>query len=168
MKTWWIAMPAAALALTALQATAQRAVILVRHAELQGQAMSQPADTPLSDEGRARATRLAELLQPAGITAVYATEYVRTRATASPLAERQGVAVTVVNKSESSTLAERLRREHPDGTVLVVAHSDTLPTLVSAYGHGADAGRVEKMDHGQVFVLSPAAAGPATLVRLRY
>lgn len=167
MKTSAIAL-AALLAAATSQAMAQRAVILVRHAELQGQNMAQPADTPLSDEGQARAKRLAEMLQPAGVTAVYASEFVRTRATAGPAAERQGVAVTVVNKSESATLAERLKREHPDGTVLVVAHSDTLPTLVAAYGHTPDAGRVGSTDYGQIFVLTPTAGAPATLVRLRY
>jgi broad specificity phosphatase PhoE len=168
MKTFRMALAALALAGVAGGAAAQRTVILVRHAELQGQAMAQPAQTPLSDEGHARAQRLAEMLQPAGVTAVYATEFARTRSTAGPLAERQGLTVNVVGKAESGALAERLRREHPDGTVLVVAHSDTLPTLVSAYGHAPDAGRVGSTDYGQVFVLTPNGSGPATLVRLKY
>lgn len=167
MRTPRIAL-AALLALAASQALAQRAVILVRHAELQGQNMAQPAETPLSDEGTARAKRLAEMLQPAGVTAVYATDFLRTRATAGPAAEARGVAVTVVNKSESATLPERLKRDHPDGTVLIVAHSDTLPGLVAAYGHPADAGRVGSTDYGQIFVLTPQPNGSATLVRFKY
>jgi broad specificity phosphatase PhoE len=156
------------LAGTCIHAAAQRNVILVRHAELQGQLMAQPADTPLSEDGQARARRLAEMLQPAGITAVYASEFMRSRATAAPLAERLGLAVTVVPKAESATLAERLRREQAAGTVLVVAHSDTLPLLMSGYGLAPEAGRVGSTDYGQVFLLTPAATGPATLLRLQY
>jgi broad specificity phosphatase PhoE len=152
----------------AFPAAAQRAVVLVRHAELQGQVMAQPAHTPLSDVGQLRAQRLADLLQPSGVTAVYATEFVRTRDTAAPLAERQGLPVTVVAKAESAALVERIRKDHPDGTVLVVAHSDTLPTLVAAFGRSADEGRVAASDYGQVFVLAPQPSGPATLVRLKY
>lgn len=157
-----------ALLFLATQAAAQRVVVLVRHAELQGQTMAQPAQTPLSDVGQLRAKRLAELLQPSGVTAVYATEFVRTRDTAAPLAEQQGLPVTVVAKAESASLIERIRREQPDGTVLVVAHSDTLPMLVAALGRGADEGRIGANDYGQVFVLSPQPAGPATLLRLKY
>lgn len=168
MKTNRLWPLAAALLLAAVQAHAQRAVIVVRHAELQGQTMAQPAQTPLSDEGLARAQRLADLLQPTGITAVYATEFVRTRSTAAPLAEQQGLPVTVVSKADSPMLVERLRREHPEGTVLVVAHSDTLPALVAGYGRGADEGRIASADYGQIFVLTPAASGPAALLRLKY
>lgn len=151
-----------------LSATAQRTVVLVRHAELQGQVMAQPAQTPLSDAGQLRARRLAELLQPSGVTAVYATEFVRTRDTAAPLAEQQGLPVTVVAKAESAALIERIRKDHPDGTVLVVAHSDTLPTLVAAFGRSAEEGRVGATDYGQVFVLTPQSSGPAALVRMKY
>ena len=157
-----------ALMFLAAPAAAQRTVVLVRHAELQGQTMAQPAQTPLSDAGQLRAQRLAELLQPSGVTAVYATEFVRTRDTAAPLAQQQGLAVTVVAKAESATLVERIRREQPEGTVLVVAHSDTLPALVAAFGRGADEGRVSATDYGQIFVLTPAPSGPATLVRMKY
>jgi broad specificity phosphatase PhoE len=164
----WKPAVATALACVSLNAAAQRTVILVRHAELEGQKMAQSAETPLSPEGRTRAARLAEMLQPAGLTAVYASDFVRTRATAEPAAQQQGLTVTVVPKSESASLVPRIREAHPDGTVLVVAHSDTLPTLLAAFGRTAEEGRVGSTDHGQLFILTPVASGPASLVRLRY
>src|SRR5437879_13236314 len=59
-------------------ANAQQAVILVRHAELQGAAMAEPKYVPLSEAGEARAKRLASILKDAGIGAIYVTDFVRT------------------------------------------------------------------------------------------
>jgi broad specificity phosphatase PhoE len=154
MKTMFRFAAFAAAACCTVQAHAQRTVLLVRHAELQGQVMAQPAETPLSDTGEARAARLAQMLKPAGITAIYTTEFVRTRKTAEPLARELKLETTVVAKAESATLVERLKREQPEGTVLVVAHSDTLPALLKALGHGGEV-KIESTDYGNLFVWTP-------------
>jgi broad specificity phosphatase PhoE len=154
MKTIFRFAAFAAAACCAMQAHAQRTVLLVRHAELQGQVMAQPAETPLSESGEARAQRLAQMLKPAGITAIYTTEFVRTRKTAEPLARELKLDATVVAKAESATLVERLKREQPEGTVLVVGHSDTLPMLLKALGNTGEV-KIESADYGNVFIWTP-------------
>ena len=64
----------------AASVTAQPPVIfLVRHAERAATSGHVPSDTGLSPAGRKRADALARVLQDAQITAVYTTEYKRTR-----------------------------------------------------------------------------------------
>ena len=71
-----------ALPLFALPLAAQPTVIVVRHAEaLTGD------DPGLSEAGTARANALAKSLKDAGITAIYVTQYARTRDTASRSAD---------------------------------------------------------------------------------
>ena len=57
--------------------------VLVRHAE---KATDDPKDPSLSDVGRARAARLLVSFDGVPVTAVYATGYRRTQATAQPTA----------------------------------------------------------------------------------
>jgi broad specificity phosphatase PhoE len=163
MKAW---VPFVAVAATCVvsAAQAQHAVVLVRHAELQGQTMAQPAETPLSETGEARAQRLAQMLKGTGITAIYVTEFTRTRKTAEPLARELKLDATVVPKAESATLVERLKREQPEGTVLVVGHSDTLPALLKGLGHAGEV-KIESADYGNVFIWTPGNGGKPLAMR---
>src|SRR5688500_9156051 len=68
-------------------------VFLVRHAE---KAAEPREDPPLTDVGRARADALARALGDSGVKAIYTSQYVRTRATAEPLAARLGLTPVVL------------------------------------------------------------------------
>lgn len=105
---------------------------LVRHAE---KAADPAGDPELSDAGRARAQRLAVLLQDAPPTAIYSTDYARTRQTAAPTAARYGRDVAIYDaRRPVAGFAEELRRRHVDGgdVVLVVGHSNTVSSIASA------------------------------------
>src|SRR5437899_2869495 len=60
-------------------------VVLVRHAE---KAAAPPDDPLLSDSGKRRAQALDAVLASAPVTALYASEAVRTQLTLKPLADR--------------------------------------------------------------------------------
>jgi len=151
------------LAATVTSAAAQRAVILVRHAEK----IDSSKDPSLSETGQARARSLAVLLARAEVAAVYASEYQRTRQTAEPLAAALNLPVQSFPAADSAGLAERLRTLHSDDVVLVVGHSDTLPDLMKLLGHPA-VETIEDDDFGSVFVLVPRSGQPPLVVRLRY
>lgn len=89
-----------------LPASAQRAVVLVRHAELLGGQMASPESTPLSPQGEERARRLSELLGKAGVTAIYASDFARTQLTAAPLSKDTNITPMIVNKADSASLVE--------------------------------------------------------------
>jgi broad specificity phosphatase PhoE len=148
-------------------ATAQQAVILVRHAEIPGAPMAEPKNLPLSEAGAARARRLAGVLKDAGVGAVYVTDFVRTMETAAPIARELNKEPTVLPKGDPKELVERLRKDHASQTVLLVGHSDTLPGLIKALGHPTDI-RLEPQDFGNIFVVTPKGDGAVSLLRLRY
>ncbi len=76
----WLPLFVAGTFALASAALAQPPVIfLVRHAERAAISGHVPSDTGLSSEGRARAEALAQALKDAQITAIYTTEYKRTK-----------------------------------------------------------------------------------------
>jgi phosphohistidine phosphatase SixA len=127
-------------------------VVLVRHAE-----KGDGENPGLTAEGAARAEALAEVVAEAGVVAVYATEWCRTALTAEPAAARLGLELRIQDNgrpgdqlagcglarptarldaaiSTVEALASHVLAAHPDGAVLIVGHSDTVPALVAALG----------------------------------
>lgn len=143
-------------------AAAQEAVYLVRHAE-QVSGAENPGLTPA---GRQRARALAAFLRDAGITAVYSSNAIRTVQTATPTAESIGSAVRQVPREQTGALVERIRREQPDGRVLVVGHSETLPKILAAFG-APSAVAIDKSDYDNLFTLVPRSNGTPLVMRQR-
>ncbi len=149
---------------------AAQTVFVVRHAEKISE-----SDERLTDAGRERARRLAEMLGRAGIRAIYATDTERARDTATPLSEALKIPITTydVGKGmakrapDAAEFAQRLRREHPDGSVLVVGHSNTVPAILKALGVQDDI-TIANDQYDNLFIVVPGAASASTLVRLRY
>lgn len=108
-------------------------VIVVRHAE---KSTDDPKDPSLSEQGSARANKLAEVLRDAGVKAVYTTQYKRTQQTGLPTATQSGLQVVIRPatkenaKSYSSDLLKEIRNKHKGQTVLIVGHSNTVPEIV--------------------------------------
>ena len=167
MKSKCIASLYAAMLVFAGAASAQQTVILVRHAELQGAAMAEPKQLPLSEAGEARAKLLASVLRDAGIDAIYVTDFLRTNKTAEPLARALGKELIVLPKGDAQELVQRLAANHAGQTVLLVGHTDTIPGLVKALGHPADI-KIDAQDYGTIFVVTPRNGTAPALLRLRY
>ena len=146
-------------------AAAQSTVFLVRHAETAAAGAGE-RDPELSAAGRERAERLADLLKDAGITAVCATEFRRTQATATPTARMAGVEVTVVPGAAGSASVAAWLREPRAGAALVVGHSNTLPEILRALGVPTPAAIAES-EYDHLFVFVPGAPEPR-VIPLRY
>lgn len=144
-------------------AAAQQAVIVVRHAEK----VDDSRDAALSAAGEARAARLAGILGGAGVTAVFATEFQRTRRTVEPLASRLHLPVIVMPASDTAGLAARVRAEQPRGVVVVCGHSNTVPDVLRAFG-AVESIAIADAEYDNLFVLVPRGAGPPLVLRLRY
>lgn len=144
-------------------AFSQKAVILVRHAE-KADASRDPA---LSEDGKTRAEALAERLSEAGISAIYCSEYQRTRATAGPLAARLKIPIETCSAADTAGLVEKIRTAHAGDIVLVVGHSNTIPDLMKGFGHPAGE-KIADDDFGGIFILVPQSDRPPVVIRLRY
>ncbi|HEX7149879.1 MAG TPA: phosphoglycerate mutase family protein [Thermoanaerobaculia bacterium] len=130
-------------------------VIVVRHAEA---GTDDPKDPSLSEAGTARAAALQALAQNAGVKAVYVTQFRRTRDTAAPLAAALKIPVIVFDVDGASlasfgpALAKRIAEEHPNETVLVVGHSNTVPLIVKELA-GIDVPKIEHSEYSRVYVI---------------
>lgn len=148
-------------------AAAQPAVFLVRHAERMdagtAAAGMMAADPDLSDIGRARAEALADTLRDAGITAIYVTEWKRTKQTAEPLAARLGIEATVVPAKDTAALVSKIKAG--GGNALVIGHSNTLPEVLAAFGI-PDQVTIAEREYDHLFIV--ALSGRTKLIRLRY
>ena len=153
---------AAIVAAAPVAAYAQKAVIVVRHAER----LDQSDDTPISDAGQKRAEHLAEILRDAGVTVVYATEWQRTVQTAQPTADAVKAGITRYKSANVKELVATLRAKHASAVVLVVGHSDTVPGIVAAYGGPADI-KIAPTEFDNLFVITPRGK-TAQVVRLHY
>ena len=145
-------------------ATAQPPVIfLVRHAERAAISGHVPSDTGLSAAGRKRAEALARVLKDAQITAVYTTEYKRTRETAAPVAQSLGIQPEVIPGDDLRGLIAKLKAS--SGNVLVVGHSNTLPQIISALGVSSRV-TVAESDYDNLFLV--VLERPPRLIHLHY
>lgn len=156
---------AAALALCSLAAPAfaQKAIVVVRHAEK----ADSSTDPVLSALGTARAEALAKALASLEVKAVYVTQYRRTALTAAPLMKAAGLQPIQVHSDESAQLVERMKKEHPSDVVLTVGHSNSVPRILKLLGATENI-QLGENDYDNLFIVVPAASGPPTLLRLKY
>jgi broad specificity phosphatase PhoE len=101
----------------------------IRHAEKDRTNMDD-RDPKLKEEGLLRAAKWSLVLQHVKFDAVYSTDYNRTKQTAQPTAEKNGLELTMYDPSnlDGKAFLEANRGK----TVLVVGHSNTTPAFVNA------------------------------------
>lgn len=143
-----------------------RTIVLVRHAE---KAAEPKEDPSLTEEGAARAKRLADMLAKSGVTHVFASEYQRTQQTVALLSVSAGVNVQVVPARAPDALLSALD-SLPRGSVAVVAgHSNTVPLLVEKLTGGQSKLKIEDTEYDRLFVVTQWGSGrDARLLELRY
>ena len=107
----------------------QQVIYLTRHAEKQAQPKDDPA---LTVKGEARALYIAQLLSNKNIQQIFSTHYKRTRSTAKPLANRQGIAIEIYSPSHPDDMIKQVLNSKKN--TLIVGHSNTLNDLVIRFG----------------------------------
>jgi phosphohistidine phosphatase SixA len=142
---------------------------VVRHAERDA-----GVDPPLNDEGRARAERLADALEKAGVDEIIATEFIRTQETGEPLADRTDAPITVspvewTNWPDFGTeIASWQRaREVPGATYLMIGHSSGYNTALLE-GLGAPPSGTLAEKYQDMVILMRESDGSVRLSVLQY
>lgn len=138
-------------------------IFLVRHAEK----VDQSRDPDLSPEGKARARRLADILERAGLSALYATEYKRTQQTLAPLADKLGLKVQVIPASSEDELVSSILSENQSGSVAVCGHSDTVPELVRQLT-GEEVPAIGATEYDNLYIVRTRGLRSGFVLRLRY
>ncbi|MDX1408783.1 MAG: phosphoglycerate mutase family protein, partial [Saprospiraceae bacterium] len=108
-----------------------RVFYLLRHAE-KAENPADPSNPHLSVTGQVRAAQLAKLLEHEPLTAIYSSDYHRTRETVMLLAQQHGLEILSYDPRNLEAFADTLAAM--SGRVLIVGHSNTTPTLVGLLG----------------------------------
>ena len=124
------------------------AIFLVRHAEK----TTEKNDPGLTQAGKARALALANRLGGEGITYIHSSDYIRTRDTAEPLAEKLGLEVQIYDPRDLPAIADKLKST--PGRHLVVGHSNTTPPLVELLGGDGGKPIVEATEYDRLYVIT--------------
>ena len=139
--------------------------VLVRHAE---KADDGTRDPPLTAAGREQARKRHGALADAPLVAAYASDYRRTQQTAQPTADAHRLAVAGYDPARpAAEFAAQLLQRHPNGSVLVVGHSNTVPGLAAALCRCTVA-PLGDQDYDRLFRIGVDAQGHALLSEQRY
>lgn len=145
----------------------QTTVIVLRHAEKDLTSPEVDERVPLTQPGRDRALILAQVLERAGVTAIYVTHKLRTQQTAEHLALGSGITPTQINSADTDTLIDEVRSgRNRGGVIVVINHSENIPDIVSRLGGGAVTVGGNEFDN--LFVLTVHRRSGARLVKATY
>lgn len=105
-------------------------VILLRHAEKDLSEGADTANPELSAAGKLRAQKLVKVINKYQPDIIYSSNYIRTKATALPLAVKRRAMIFIYDPRNLNQIAEqilsgKLRR------ILVVGHNNTTPMLAN-------------------------------------
>ena len=156
MKTKWSTVFLSLMLLASPLMAADTMVIVVRHAE---KGSDDPKDPALSEQGQARANKLAAILKDAHVAAVYTTQYKRTRLTGLPSATQGGFSVDVRDatrengKTYTADLLKEIQKKHRGETVLIVGHSNTVPEIVK-HITGIEIAPIGEDEFGRMYIIT--------------
>jgi broad specificity phosphatase PhoE len=133
---------------------------LVRHAEKQ---VDKGSDPGLTDCGKQRASQLAKMLASVTLDAVYSTNTSRTIATAQPVANQLGLAITAYHGRALDELVSLLLKRQQNA--LIVGHSNTTAE-VAAKLLNTSLPTIEEHEYSLLYQLTLDTEKPATDSRL--
>lgn len=151
-------------ALFASDALAQRAVIVLRHAE---KASETDPDPELSLFGEDRGIALTRFLRGNRVDAIYVTELKRTQQTAAALARQRGLKPEVVPAGDVAGLLAKLKALPKEQVPVVIGHSNTIPQILAGLGVTK---KIEVKDHeySRIFVVYTGESGGAGLLEFHF
>lgn len=151
--------------------TVTTTVFLVRHAEK----IDDSRDPELTPAGKERARALAYVLSDVKLDAVYDTPFIRTRDTAKPTADSQGLEVETIHAlrlAEIKTFVEQALEKHKGGKILFVSHSNVVPGLIKIIkNEELTVARSEYMNdqsYDDLFVVSFETRDNVRILNLKY
>ena len=138
-------------------------VAMVRHAEKDDDAK----DPGLTEAGRKRAARLAQVFSKAKLDLLIASELRRTRETLEPLARGRKMEITAI--AESKQVVDALKALPPGSVALVCHHSYTIDEI--AKGLGVPASEIERVrldEYDNLLIVSYHAELEPRILNLSY
>lgn len=124
---------------------------LIRHAEKD---ITNPneRDPNLTKTGLSRAKKWSEVLKYVHFDAVYSTNFIRTKLTASPTAKANNIEITIYDPNTVNI--KTFKTKNKSKTVLIVGHSNSTPSFVNNL---LDKSKYEKIDesvYGNLYIVT--------------
>ena len=121
---------------------------LIRHAEKE---ISDNPDPDLTDVGIARAENWARIFKNVKFDAIYSTDYKRTKATVEPTAFNQNLKILWYHPSQIDI--KQFLKETEGKTVLIVGHSNTIPSFVNHLIGQNKYGDIEDSNNANLYIV---------------
>jgi broad specificity phosphatase PhoE len=126
-----------------------KTIYIVRHAEKQ----LVGNDPELAYVGGVRALKLSQILEKEDIKHVFSTDYIRTKSTAKPTAEKAGLSIEIYDPKNHDALVEELRKR--EGNILVVGHSNTVSQVANYFvGDGEKFADLTDLEYDFIYVVT--------------
>lgn len=113
-----------------LYAQKTKTFILLRHAEKATADGVMNTDPELSAAGKERATRLVKKVKKYKPKAIYSTNFIRTRSTVQPLAEKRKLQTQIYDHKKLPEFYQMIM-DSKDKKIVVVGHNVTVPALAN-------------------------------------
>ncbi len=138
-----------------------KTIYIVRHAEKQ----LVGNDPELAYVGSVRALKLSQILEKEDIKHVLSTDYIRTRNTVKPTAEKAGVEIEIYDPNNHDALVEELRKR--EGNILVVGHSNTVSQVANYFvGEGEKFADLTDLEYDFIYVVTLEKNGSSVVRKL--
>ena len=151
------------------ESQATTTMIFVRHAE---KAPGSAEDPTLSNAGRVRAAELARQMVDAdvvaGVDAIYSTPFKRTVETVQPVADALDLEINLYDPGDNEAVLATILKEHKGKIILVVGHSNTLPTLIADLGASKLVPPIAEMEYDNIYIVAIPWFGKTKTIRMRY
>ena len=138
--------------------------ILVRHAETAGGG----SNPNLSNAGKDRAAELSRIMENVPLTAIFSTNYNRTKQTANPVADSKNLPIEKYAPARLESLADQILSEHKNEVVLVCGHSNTTPQLVNLLIGSDSFPDLPESEYGHIFIVSVLEKGRSSVLQMKY
>jgi D-alanyl-D-alanine carboxypeptidase len=119
----------------------------VRHAEKADDGTRNPG---LTEEGMARAEKLAKLMGSKNIHAVYSSPYKRTILTGEPLAKQIEKELMTYNPMDATSIFEIIAKNEGK-SLLIVGHSNTVPAMLNLLGRNQEYEIIPEEEYASLF-----------------
>jgi phosphohistidine phosphatase SixA len=152
MKTVLFSLILGSALVAANEGVAQERVFIIRHADK----AATGEDPSITDHGRLRAANWARVLAHAGVEAVFTSTATRARQTGDIIAETLGLPAEAVAPGDTVGLIDLLAFDYEDQRVLIVGHTETIPSLLDGFGVSSE-WTVGANEYDALFVVTPAS-----------
>jgi phosphohistidine phosphatase SixA len=144
----------------------QKIFYLTRHAEKD---TSIKGDPPLTAEGFARATKIADILRGTRVDVIYSTMTLRALYTVDSLAEIKQMSVLPYDNKSLKPTIDSIKTSTEFNRIFLVGHSNTIPSITNSLADKDIYTSIfDEGDYGNFIVVVCKKSGKSDVYKLRY